>query len=122
MGRDYRKLLAWKKADELVMSIYEKSRCFPREEIYGLTSQLRRAALSVPTNIAEGMVRKTNKDKSHFLNQAEASLSEAGYLLDVARRLDYLAKENFVQLAALQEETARILCGLARTVSNSDPA
>ncbi len=79
MGREYRKLIAWQKADELVMKVYQMTKTFPREEIYGLTGQLRRAALSVPTNIAEGMARKTVRDKSHFMVQAEASLSEVGF-------------------------------------------
>ena len=96
------------------MKVYEQTRDFPREEIYGLTSQLRRAALSVPTNISEGMTRQTTRDKAHFLVQSEASLAETGYLIDVAGRLGYLKHEGLSVLTALHEETAKILHGLLR--------
>ncbi len=119
MGRGYRKLIAWQKADELIMKIYQVTKTFPKEEIYGLVSQLRRSALSVPTNIAEGMARKTEKDKAHFLVQAEASLSETGYLLEVAHRLGYLPAKSFSHLTELQEETAKVLYGLTRQLERA---
>ena len=120
MGRDYRKLIAWQRADALAMETYLASRTFPKEEIYGLTSQLRRAALSAPTNLAEGMARRTIADKLHFLTIAEASLSEAGYLLDFAHRLGYLPKPDFGKLFMLHMEAARTLRGLARRIE-TDP-
>lgn len=66
MGKDYKKLLAWQKTDELVMKIYRMTKKFPHEETYGVTSQLRRAVLSISTNIAKGMARKTQKDRAHY--------------------------------------------------------
>ncbi len=99
------------------MDIYGKTKTFPKEEVYGLTSQLRRAALSVPTNIAEGMARRTDKDKSHFLNLAESSLCEVEYLLDVAYRLGYFKEEDFLSLAASQTEAAKILRGLIQKIA-----
>ena len=119
MGRQYRNLLAWQKADELLMQIYQATKEFPKEEMYGLTSQIRRAALSVPTNIAEGMARKTTKDKAHFLMIAESSLNEVEYLIDVAHRLGYLREEPSVKLIAIRTETAKILRGLTLKIETT---
>jgi four helix bundle protein len=74
--RDYTKIQAWKLADDLTVSIYERTRLFPKEELYGLTSQLRRAAFSVPANMVEGSSRESKQDYLHFLYIARASLSE----------------------------------------------
>ena len=79
--RDYTKIEAWKLADDLTVLIYQITKAFPKEELYGLTSQLRRAAASVPANIAEGSARGTNKDYLHFLFIARASLTEAHYFV-----------------------------------------
>src|SRR6267154_1052333 len=88
--RDYTKIEAWKLADDLTVAIYESSRSLPREETYGLTSQLRRAAYSVPANIAEGSARNSKKDYLHFLYVARGSLTEAQYFIHLAHRLNYL--------------------------------
>lgn len=101
------------------MQAYQATREFPKEEMYALTSQLRRACLSVPTNIAEGMARKTTKDKAHFLTIAESSLNEAEYLIDVAHRLGYLKDEVFTKLNSVRTETAKILRGLTIKIENS---
>src|SRR5215475_9980773 len=95
--RDYTKIEAWRLADDLIVSVYERTRSFPREEVYGLTSQLRRAAYSVPANIVEGASRESKKDYLHFSYIARDSLSETQYFIHLARRLDYLS---------LQEEAA----------------
>src|SRR5439155_15218412 len=88
--RDYTKIQAWKLADDLTVAIYEATRLFPREEIYGLTSQVRRAAYSVPANIVEGSSRESKKDYLHFLYIARGSLSETQYFIHLAHRLGYL--------------------------------
>jgi four helix bundle protein len=84
--RDYTKIEAWKLADDLTVAVYNFSRAFPREEIYGLTNQLRRASYSVPANIAEGSSRESQRDYLHFLYIARGSLSEAQYFLHLAAR------------------------------------
>ncbi len=112
MAKNYRKLKAWEKCDAFALAVYKQTRSFPREELFGLTSQVRRAALSAPTNIVEGSARRTQKDYSAFLNRAEASLEEAGYLLDFAHRLGYLRAKPAQALLAMQDEAARILRGL----------
>src|SRR5438477_12121270 len=91
--RDYTKIEAWKLADNLTVAVYECTRSFPREEVYGLTSQLRRASYSVPANIVEGSSRESKRDYLHFLYISRGSLSEAQYFIHLACRLGYLSPE-----------------------------
>lgn len=114
--RDYTKIEAWKLADDLTVAIYERTRLFPREEIYGLTSQLRRAAYSVPANIAEGSARESKKDYLHFLYISRGSLSEAQYFIHLARRLGYLSVIDAESLIAQTKSTFACLHGLIRAV------
>src|SRR5713226_985844 len=97
--RDYTKIEAWRLADDLTVGVYERTRSFPKEEIYGLTSQLRRASYSVPANIVEGSSRESKKDYLHFLYIARGSLSETQYFIHLAGRLGYLSKEEADALA-----------------------
>jgi four helix bundle protein len=92
--RDYTKIKAWRLADDLTVAVYERTRSFPKEEIYGLTSQLRRASYSVPANIVEGASRESKKDYLHFLYIGRGSLSETQYFIHLAQRLDYLSSEE----------------------------
>src|SRR5512135_1355921 len=96
--RDYTKIEAWKLADDLTVMIYERTRSFPREEIYGLTSQLRRASYSVPANIVEGSSRESQRDYLHFLYIARSSLSETQYFVHLAKRLGYLTDADAERL------------------------
>ena len=105
----YKKLTVWKKADELVYQIYLITKNFPKEEIYGLTSQLRRAALSVPTNIVEGYGRQSKKELKHFVNIALGSLAETKYLLYFSKRLGYAQTVQYNKLNDLAEEVGRLL-------------
>src|SRR3954469_25199924 len=100
--RDYTKIDAWRLADDLAVGVYARTRLFPKEEMYGLTSQLRRASYSVPANIVEGASRESKKDYLHFLYIARGSLSEAQYFIHLARRLDYLSLKDS---DALREQT-----------------
>ena len=91
----WEKLEVWKLADELAYQVYITTRDFPKEEIYGLTSQLRRAALSVPTNIVEGYSRKGDRELSRFLNISLGSMAEAKYLIYFSHRLEYLRDDEY---------------------------
>ena len=113
---DYRKILAWQKADDVTVAIYEVTRSFPKEEIYSLTSRIRRAAYSAPANIAEGASRNSQKDYLHFLYVARGSLSEAAYSLHLSKRLKYLDDGNHARLAEQADEASRILAGLIWSV------
>lgn len=114
--RDYTKINAWKLADDLVVRIYTETRVFPREETYGLTSQLRRAAASVAANIAEGSARNSKKDYLHFLYIARGSLSETQYFIHLAGRLEYLKKETVEEVHQRTKDTFSCLHGLIRSV------
>ena len=107
--RDHRKLKAFELADALALQIYRETMSFPREELYGLTSQMRRAGVSVPSNIVEGCARNTEKDYVHFLDTAYGSAKEVEYQSSIARRLGYLETTNLEESAA---ETARVLNAL----------
>src|SRR6266540_3141028 len=114
--RDYTKIDAWKLADDLTVALYERTRNFPREELYGLTSQLRRAAYSVAANIVEGSSRESKRDYLHFLYIARGSLSEAQYFIHLARRLGYLSSEEADALQRQTKLTFGCLHGLIRAV------
>jgi len=105
----YKKLLVWKKADQLAYQIYVVTRDFPKEEIYGITSQLRRAGLSVPTNIAEGYARQGKKQLKQFINIALGSLAETRYLVDFSARLGYFNKAQYSMLGDLAEQVGKLL-------------
>ena len=93
--KGYKKLVVWQKADELAYQIYLATKSFPKEEIYGITSQLRRAALSVPLNIVEGYGRQGKKELKRFINVALGSLAEIEYLLDFSFKLSYLKQKDY---------------------------
>lgn len=112
MSDSYRDLIAWQKAMAMVTDIYRVSDDFPRREMYGLTRQLRDAAVSVPSNIAEGKGRQTKKDYCQFLYRARASLYETQTQLEIAKNLKFLADRSFAQTFERCVETGRILNGL----------
>ena len=114
--RDYTKIEAWKLADDLTVAVYERTRTFPKEEAYGLTSQLRRASYSVPANIVEGSSRESKKDYLHFLYIARGSLSEAQYFIHLAGRLGYLSSEDVASLHGQTKVTFGCLHGLIQAV------
>ena len=97
--RDFHNLLIWKRSHQLTLDLYKVSQSFPKEELFGLTSQIRRAASSVPTNIAEGSGRNSNKDFAHFLQIAIGSASEVEYQLLLAHDLQYINKGEYERLA-----------------------
>ena len=116
--RSYQDLIAWQKAMDLVTEIYEVSHKFPREEIFALTSQLRRAAVSIHSNIAEGQGRSSRKEFLYFLGNAKGSLSEVETQVLIARKLDYIDDEVSNSLLNLSAEVGRILNGLLASLRN----
>jgi four helix bundle protein len=116
MGRSYKDLVAWQKAMDLVTAIYRSTTNFPTEERFGLTSQLRRAAVSIPSNIAEGQGRLSEKEFRYFLGQARGSLMEVETQLQIAENLGYLEKEHTKKLFNDCAEVGRILNGLLASI------
>lgn len=114
--QDFRKLKVWQKAHELVLGVYRSTAGYPKEELFGLTSQTRRAASSIPTNIAEGCGRGSDADFARFLWMANGSACELDYHLLLARDLELLNVERSQELAAKLDEVKRMLAGLIATV------
>jgi four helix bundle protein len=112
MANEYQNLIAWQKAKALALDVYRCTSDLPKHEMYGLTSQMRRAAVSVPSNIAEGKGRYSHRDVVHFLYQARGSLFELETQLAIARDLEYLKQQEFENLNSKIEELSRILNGL----------
>jgi four helix bundle protein len=113
----FQELLVWQKAHQFVLSVYRQSEVFPKAEMYGLTSQFRRAAISVPANIAEGFKKRTKAEKARFMNIAQGSLEECRYYLILINDLKYGDSSGlFIQL----EEVGRMLDAYASSILTSD--
>jgi len=106
---NYKNLNVWQKADYLAFEIYKITKNFPKEELYGLTSQLRRASLSIPTNIVEGYSKKGDKELARFINISLGSLAEVEYLLDFSGRLGYLNEEDYHRIDTLRDHVGKLL-------------
>lgn len=117
--RTYRDLLVWQKAMKLVTWIYKETKNFPAEELYGLTSQLRRCAISLPSNIAEGYGRRSTQDYIRFLRIASGSLYELQTQVEIALNLTYLNHEQFERLYETTREIERMLSSLIHKVEKS---
>jgi len=105
-AKHFQDLIVWQKAHELVLKIYSMTKQFPNDERFGLTTQIRRSAISIPANIAEGFKRKTDTDKVRFFNIAQASLEETRYYLILTRDLNYANPET---QSLLIEEVSKLL-------------
>ena len=114
--RDHTKLRAFELADEIALLIYRATSGFPKEELYGLTSQMRRAAVSVPSNIVEGCARDSQADYLRFLIIAFASLRELHYQLSLSKRLGFLGSQDSALLETKIIETEKVLNGLIRAL------
>jgi four helix bundle protein len=114
--KDYKKLVVWEKAHRLVLMIYRITTAFPKDEQYGLTSQMRRAATSAPTNIAEGCGRRTQADFAHYLQQAFGSLQEVEYLSYLSYELSYLDKKIYLSLDDHINQLKAMLISLIKKV------
>lgn len=119
MGDSYRDLIAWRKAMQLVFQIYQVTKAFPHDELFGLTSQLRRAAVSVPSNIVEGQARFSQKEFCRFLSQARGSLVEAETQLLIAKGLGYVPEKDTQDLLNQAAELGRILNGLVASLKKA---
>jgi four helix bundle protein len=117
--QSYRELVAWQKAMDFTAEIYRVTRRFPKEELYGITSQLRRAAVSIPSNIAEGQGRQTTGEFRQFLGYARGSLLETETQIFLAERLEYLDHETAEHLLRQAAEAGRILNGLMNSLKGS---
>jgi len=116
-AKNFQDLVVWQKAHQLVLSVYRESRSYPSHELYGLTSQVRRACVSIPANIAEGFKKRTKPDKARFLNIAQGSLEECRYYLILAKDLDY--GDTSQQMTQL-EEVSKLLEGYVSAILDSD--
>ena len=114
--RDHTKLRAFELADQLAVAAYELTRLFPKDEQFGLTSQIRRAAVSTASNIVEGCARSTQANYVRFLEIACGSARELEYQLSLASRLGYTNDESFAPVAEIADETCRVLSGLIRAL------
>lgn len=112
--RDHTKYKAFQFADELVISVYQATNSFPREEIYGLTSQMRRAVVSIPSNIVEGCGRETEKEFLRFLEISFASLRELKYQVSIAQRIGYL--KDFKSIDQKLIEVEKVLASLIKSI------
>jgi len=116
-ARTFEDLVVWQKAHSFVLTVYRLTSEFPRTEIYGLTSQFRRAAVSIPANIAEGFKKRGKADKVRFLNIAQGSLEESRYYLILTRDLDY---GDVIGAQELLVEISKLLVAYSKAISNSD--
>jgi len=114
--RPHEKLDVWKKSVGFVVALYKATESFPKDEKFGLTSQLRRAAVSIPANIAEGAARRSDKEFGYFLSNSQGSVSEVETELLIAHRLSYLQEGNYASLLSSLDEIGRMLTGLSHNV------
>ncbi|HEX6623921.1 MAG TPA: four helix bundle protein [Pyrinomonadaceae bacterium] len=117
-GKNYLDLIAWQKAMDLVEMVYKATGQFPKDELYGLTNQLRRAAVSIPSNIAEGQGRNSSNDFRRFLAISLGSLREAETQILIAKRLNYLTESQTERLMNLAGEVGRLVNGLSHSLAD----
>ena len=115
--RSHRDLVAWQRAMDLTVVIYQVTKAYPKDELYALTSQTRRAAVSIPANIAEGQGRRSRKEFCQFLGNARGSLSELETHLELALRIGYLNDEQYAPIYEQLHEVGRLINGLLRSLS-----
>jgi four helix bundle protein len=114
----YKELKVWQKADAFAFEIYTITKSFPKVEAYGLTSQIRRAALSIPTNIVEGYARNGDKELARFITIALGSLTETVYLLNFCWRLRYISQQDYERMEALRSEVGKLLWNFYKKVAS----
>ena len=120
--KPHRNLIAWQKAMDFAVSVYELTREFPQEELYALTSQLRRAAVSAPSNIAEGAAGRSRQQFSNYLSNAIGSLNEIDTQLELAQSLGYLSNADYKRLYQALDECLALTYGLKKSVHSEHSA
>jgi four helix bundle protein len=119
--RDHTKLRAFILADELALVIYRTTKTFPKDEIYGITSQMRRCAVSIPSNIVEGCARESQSEYLRFLEIAFASFRELHYQYSLSQRLGYVTEPGDMECNSKLTETGKVLAALIRSLRNPHP-
>ncbi|MGC2273022.1 MAG: four helix bundle protein [Candidatus Sulfotelmatobacter sp.] len=122
MARHYKDLIAWQKSMDLVSALYDTTESFPRRETYSLTDQMRRAAVSVPSNIAEGQAHYTDREFRYFLRRSRGSVAELETQVMIARQRNYLSESQASELLKLTDEVSRILSGLINSLGQQLPS
>ncbi len=115
---DYRDLIVWQKSVDLTVEIYKLVKLLPKEEIYTLSAQMRRAAVSIPSNIAEGYARKSTKEYINFLSIAQGSRAELQTQLLICEKLNYLTKEQINSSLLLIDEVAKMLTSIIKNLND----
>lgn len=118
--KTFKELIVWQKSHRLVLEAYKATSGFPKQEIYALTSQIRRASVSVAANIAEGYKKKTKPNKLNFLNISEGSLEEVKYYLILSKDLEFISEKEFANLENLTEEVGRLITGYSSAISRNN--
>ncbi|OHB05084.1 MAG: four helix bundle protein [Candidatus Zambryskibacteria bacterium RIFCSPLOWO2_01_FULL_47_33] len=118
MINSHKDLIVWQKGIKLCKVIYEVTEKFPKAEIYGITSQMRRSAVSIPSNIAEGRSRNTTKDFLHFLSIALGSASELETQLEIAKELSFLSEHKYIEINRLLAEVSKMTVGLMKKLES----
>src|ERR1700740_3290596 len=121
MSKHYKDLIAWQKAMDLVSMLYDATEDFPKRETYSLTDQMRRAAVSVPSNIAEGQAHYSNREFLHFLRHSRGSLAELETQVIIVQRRNYLSEDQAADLLKRADEVSRILSGLINSLKEKLP-
>lgn len=114
----FKDLIVWQKSHQFVLKIYESTKIFPKEEIFGITSQIRRAAYSIPSNIVEGRTKSTIAHRLSFVSHSIGSLEEVKYFLLLSKDLNYITIETYLKLVPFLEEVGKLLNGYEKFIKN----
>jgi four helix bundle protein len=121
VARHYKDLIAWQKAMDLVSALYDATESFPKRETYSLTDQMRRAAVSVPSNIAEGQAHYSDREFRYYLRRSRGSLAELETQVLIAKQRDYLSEPQAAELLKRTAEVSRLLSGLINSLERNSP-
>lgn len=117
--KTFKELIVWQKSHKLVLEIYKTTKAYPKDEVYSLTSQLRRAGVSIAANISEGYKKKSKASKLNFLNISEGSLEEVKYYILLSKDLGYITEKEFINLDAMCDEVGRLINGYSMGISKN---